>query len=290
MWTRPKRVVLKIRISRFFRRMYRKIKCKIAGVDDVNQYDDIFGDAPVTEVCPNRGKKIKSTLVVAVSSLAIGVSQAATVSTKHGVPMSRNSILVFGVTVMAASSYVWFNYMNAANDGVTEEDIDFMFDLANNTSFGKFEDSKDGMKVFDVLHALTTGNFDEFDSEENELDKEFFIGTEGSDDDDNDDEDNPKSKEDEEDEEVIRENAKLFSAKISFSDDEDDDDEDEIITRTPREETVRTKFGTTPRISKGMGKPAFSKPKKKISLIPSSSIYDDMDDDDKEQPDSWMDF
>lgn len=275
MWTRAKRVVLKIRISRFFRRLYRKIKCKIAGVNEVTQYDNTSGEPQISDLNPVRAKKLKSTFVVAISSLAIGISQASAVSIKHGNPMSRNSIIAFGVSVSAISSYVWFNYMRAASDGVTEEDIDFMFELANNTGFGRLEDTEDGLKAFDILHAVTTGSYSEYDDDDE--DEEFFIESEDADED--------KKDDDLDDEDAIREDAKLFTNKVSFTEEEEDEDEDE-------DPPVRTSFGTVVSTkSKGLGKPAFSKPRnKKTSLIPTSPIYSKDDEDDKETPSDWLDF
>lgn len=154
----PNRTLLKIKISRFFRKCYAKIRSKLSGVSETT---DPFGETITVEVDYDRANKLKSTAVVAVASVAIGINQLMNAANKTGKTVSRKGTLLFGLGTGAVSSYVWYNYMNAAANGVEEEDIMFMFDMVNNTGYGRLDEHEEGLKALDIMHTIITGAYEE---------------------------------------------------------------------------------------------------------------------------------
>lgn len=199
----------------------------------------------------NREKKFKSTIAVAVAGTAIGVSHVAAVSGKYHKNVSGKSTILVGLAVGAVTSAVWYNYIDAAYNGVTEEDISMMFEMANSTGYGNIDDDDDSIKAVDILHTLVTGKVSEsdgtsesmFNYEEDEVDDDV-----GDDSDDN-----------------------VFGKKVSFSSGE--------TTRATT--TASSGFGRT-----GIGKSLGNNRKSYLPDLDRQEVEETKSD----VGDGWMDF
>lgn len=157
----------KVKVSRLVRGTYRNLKKKF-DKGHVNAADDLFGGEdvrPVREV--NREKKFKSTAIVAIAGTAMGVSQVAAISSKYRIKTSPKSTIAIGLLIGVLTSTIWYNYIDAASEDVTDEDIEMMFEMTRNTGFGGMDQDefqKENGKALDILHVMVTGKYEEDDS------------------------------------------------------------------------------------------------------------------------------
>lgn len=196
MLTSPKCTLLKIETSRFIRSTFRGLKSMVCrdktGTPNSLAYGNISSNSGA-----DREKKYKSTLAVAVAGTAIGVSHLAAISGKYRKKISGKSTLCVGLGIGAVTAGVWYNYVDAAYDGVTEDDISMMFEMANSTGYGSLDDEGDSAKAMDILHAIVTGKVED----SKETSESLF-----------------KYEEDEEDEDDDDDDDNVFGKKVSFSD------------------------------------------------------------------------
>lgn len=156
----------KVKVSRLVRGTYRNLKKKF-DKGHVNAADDLFGGEdvrPIREV--DREKKFKSTAIVAIAGTAMGVSQVAAISSKYRIKTSPKSTLTIGLLIGVLVAGVWYNYVDAASEDVTEEDIDMMFEMSRSTGFGGMDQDefqKENGKALDILHVMVTGKYEEDD-------------------------------------------------------------------------------------------------------------------------------
>lgn len=187
--------LLKIKASRAIRGVGRDVKKRL-GRGNAGTPSSLFGGTILPPEKDNREKKYKSTLAVAVAGTAIGVSHIAAVSGKYRSVVSGKSTLCIGVLSGLVTAGVWYNYVDAAYDGITEDDISMMFEMANSTGYGNLDNDDDSAKAVDILHAIVTGKVDEGKGKSESM---FKYEDEDDDDDDDDDDEN------------------VFSKKVSFS-------------------------------------------------------------------------
>ncbi|CAL9959862.1 hypothetical protein VPHD148_0047 [Vibrio phage D148] len=156
----------KVKVSRLVRGTYRDLKKKFSK-NHVNAADDLFGGEdvrPVREV--DREKKMKSTAIVFIAGTAMGVSQVAAISSKYRVKTSPKSTIITGLFIGVLTSTVWYNYIDAASEDVSEEDIEMMFEMSRNTGFGGMDQDefqRENGKALDILHVMVTGKYEEDD-------------------------------------------------------------------------------------------------------------------------------
>ena len=156
MLTRQSRTLRKIQASRCIRSAYKNVKKKFSK-GNAGTPSSLIGETILPTVRGNREKKYKSTLAVAVASVAIGVSHVAAVSGKYSIKVSGRNTLCIGLAVGAITSAIWYKYIDAAYDGVTEDDISMMFEMANSTGYGSLDDDDESAKAVDILHTIVTG-------------------------------------------------------------------------------------------------------------------------------------
>ena len=165
MLSKQSKVLLKIKASRTARGVSSKVKNKLNKSNEGTP-DSIFGETILPASKPNKELKYKSTLAVLVAGTAMGVSHVAVVSGKYNRVISGKGTLGIGLAVGVITAGVWYKYVDAAYDGVTEEDISMMFEMANSTGFGSIdEDDTDSAKAIDLLHAMVTGKTGDTDKE-----------------------------------------------------------------------------------------------------------------------------
>lgn len=156
----------KVKVSRLVRGAYRDLKKKF-DKGHVNAADDLFGGEDVRPVREtDREKKFKSTSIVAIAGTAMGVSQVAAISSKYRIKTSPKSTIAIGLLIGVLTSAVWYNYIDAASEDVTEEDIEMMFEMSRNTGFGGMnqdEFQKENGKALDILHVMVTGKYEDDD-------------------------------------------------------------------------------------------------------------------------------
>ena len=183
MLSKQSKVLLKIKASRTARSTVQNVKKKFNKSNEGSP-DSMFGETILPSSKPDREHKYKSTLAVLVAGTAMGVSHVAAISSKYGRVMTGKGTLGMGLAVGAATAGVWYNWVDAAYDGVSEEDISMMFEMANSTGFGSVdEDDSDSAKAIDLLHVLVTGKQEDSGSEKSLFDYE----DDDEDDDDDDD-------------------------------------------------------------------------------------------------------
>lgn len=204
----------KVKVSRFVRGTFRKVKNKFSD-DRAGAASEMFNEEvrPSREV--DREKKTKSTIMVLVAGTAIGISQAATISAKYRIKTSPKATLGMGVVIGVATAGIWYKWMDAAEDDIHEEDIDMVFDMMQHTSTRVFDvdldrgnDKGEYFKHVDILHTIVTGkdNFDEKDDLKVEIPYEEDEDDKG---------DKKKSSENK-----IREEDRVFGKKASFEDED----------------------------------------------------------------------
>jgi len=171
----------KVKASRTVRGAYRNLKKK-ASKGHTNAVDDLFGGEDVEMVREtNREKKFKSTAIVFAAGTAMGISHVAAISSKYDIKVSPKGTMLTGLSIGLSTAGIWYNYIDAAEHDVNEEDIEMMFEMMSSTGFGdldKDEFKKEHGKALDILHVMVTGK------EEVEDDKVVF---EYEDDDEDDD-------------------------------------------------------------------------------------------------------
>ena len=251
MLARQTRTLFKVRASRSVRGALKGIKRKISGSNEGTP-DSIFGEI-ITKDSGNKEHKYKSTLAVAVAGTAMGVSHVAAVSGKYSKKVSGKGTLGVGLAVGAVTAGIWYRYIDAANDGISEDDISMMFEMVNNTGFGSIDDDGDSAKAIDILHTVVTGKVDD-EASSGKSESLFKY----------DDEDDKGDEDDDED-------ANLFTQKASFSD-----------SKSTSAPTVK-KFGSTG-IGKSIGGSTFRK-----SLIPDLDKQD-AEAERAEKGDGWLDL
>lgn len=190
------RALASIKTSRCIRGGFLKAKRKLSRSNE-GTAESVLGNCILPPDKSNREKKYKSTLAVAVAGTAIGVSHVAAVSGKYRKVVSGKSTLGIGIIVGGITSAIWYNYIDAAYDGVSEEDISMMFEMANSTGYGSMDDDNDSAKAVDILHTLVTGKVVDQESTSNSM---FAY-------------------EDDEEDEFTTTSEDVFSQKVSFSDD-----------------------------------------------------------------------
>lgn len=198
MLTSPSRVLLGIKMSRFLRGSLKDIKKKFSKGNEGTP-SSFVGETILPPAKANREKKYKSTLAVAVAGTAMGVSHVAAVSGKYRKTVSGPKTLGIGIGIGVLTAGIWYNYIDAAYDGVTEEDISMMFEMANSTGYGSLDDDGDSAKAVDILHAIVTGKVSEDSKSESLFSYED---------------------EDEDDDESDEEGSSVFGKTVSFSDSE----------------------------------------------------------------------
>lgn len=255
--------MFKIKVSRLVRGTIRKIKRKLNKGNEGTASS--FFDGEIVEPLRenNTEQKLKSSAIVFLAGSAIGVSQVITVCAKQRVKIAPKSILGVGVVSGAVIATVWYNFIDAAAEGVSEEDIALMFELMNNTGFYENPEAMpdDVVKGMDILHTIITGK-------EMDLDRDsgFDIEEEEVDDKDEVDEDDPYNQ-----------------GRVSFSDVSEDDDDDEDEGSPFKSKRSRPTGIST-------GKPLFSprEPRKgKRSFLPEG---EDEEVEVKQTTESWMDL
>lgn len=252
MWNKHSRTLLKIKASRLFRGAVHDVKRKVSK-GNAGTPESLVNGTILPPEKANREKKYKSTLAVAVAGTAIGVSHVAAVSGKYRTSMSGKATLSVGLTVGMLTAGVWYKYIDAAYDGVTEEDISMMFEMANSTGYGSLDDDDDNSKAVDILHTLVTGKVSEGGGKSESM---FKYDDDDEEDDDDDDDDN------------------VFTKKVSFSD-----------PNTKSSTSKKSGFG-----SGGIGK-TLSKGKEfsRKSFLPDLD-REEAEEGPKEVQDGWMDF
>ena len=156
MFNAHSRALFSIKVSRLVRGTYRDAKRKLCK-GNAGTPSSLLGYDILPPEKANREKKYKSTLAVAVAGAAIGVSHIAAVSGKYRKTISGRNTLVIGLATGVITAGVWYNYIDAAYDGVTEDDIGMMFEMANSTGYGSLDDDGDSAKAVDILHTIVTG-------------------------------------------------------------------------------------------------------------------------------------
>lgn len=184
------RQLFKIRVSRFLRGTYRKV-CEKFSPSDAGSPDNIFGE-DIAPPSRNRSEKLKSTAVVFGTATTIIAGQYVSLGAKYSNPLSRKAVAMLSLGGAGVVAIVWYRYIDAAADGITEEDIDLMISMVEDTSFGSaFAKEDDYIKTLDVLHAITTGSYDpEANAKKADERLDKF-----SDDEDEDEDDEPDDKE-----------------------------------------------------------------------------------------------
>lgn len=249
------RTLLGIKVSRFVRGSLRDIKKKFRKGNEGTP-SSVIGETILPPARANREKKYKSTLAVAVAGTAMGVSHVAAVSGKYRKTISGPYTLGVGLGVGALTAGIWYNYIDAAYDGVTEEDISMMFEMANSTGYGSMDDDDDSAKAVDILHTIVTGKVSDVSSKSESM----FKYEEDDDDDDIDVDDN------------------VFGKTVSFS-----DNEKPSFSSTKSSST--SGFG-----SGGIGKSLFKgKETSRKSFLPDLDRQE-AESEKTEVEDGWMDF
>jgi hypothetical protein len=149
-----------IRFRRFLHKTFRDVRgiFTYRGQGTPEDVLDI-SDEPDSNI--DKVKKYKSTAAVAVCGVAIGISHVAALSAKYNRAVSNRNTLIIGVGTGVLISGVWYNYVDASNEGVTEQDLNMMFEMANGTGLGSLTEDSDSAKSLDILHTIVTGNTSE---------------------------------------------------------------------------------------------------------------------------------
>lgn len=254
MFNKHCRTLAKIKASRAIRGGILSVKRKFSK-GNAGTAESLLGDSILPPDKSDREKKYKSTLAVAIAGTAIGVSHVAAVSGKYHKIVSGKSTLCIGLAVGFVTSAIWYKYIDAAYDGVTEEDISMMFEMANSTGYGNIDDDDDSAKAVDILHTLVTGKV----TDRGDNNGSMFKYEEDEDDDDLDKSDNHN----------------VFSQKVSFADTE---------TTSTSISSTRTGFG-----SGGIGKSLSSSVTRK-SFLPDLDRQEAEEETRKDVEAGWMDF
>lgn len=172
-------VLRKIKIRRFFILTARKIRKRIEGYGTI---ESVLTKEQTLDIKVDKTKKYKSTLAVAVCGLAIGVSHMATLSVKYNKNVSRKAMFIVGGVVSVISSYVWYNYVDAANEGISEEDIEMMVEMVNGADMISKNPGHSSFKSMDIIHTIITGkphvdpeDYIEEEPEEEKRDTEYDV-------------------------------------------------------------------------------------------------------------------
>lgn len=154
------RALLKIKISRLRRKSVQWIKDRFNGKKPVKQpmFDDeeIIMEVP-EEDTRDKVKKYKSTALIAVIGLAIGIHHGTTIPSKFGKVWPKRDIMIGAVLCSFAMSYVWYNYVETAYEGVSEDDISMMLDFVSHTNINHIGDKEDTLRTLDIVHHVITG-------------------------------------------------------------------------------------------------------------------------------------
>lgn len=244
--SRAKIEFFKVRVSRAIRGTFKSLKDKFKK-DHVDAVDDLFGDEehrPLREV--DREKKTKSTIVVLVTGIAMGVSHTVALSSKYGIKPTKKTTIITGLLSGAVMAYVWYNHVDAAEDDIHEEDIEMMFEMMSSSGFGdidKEDFERENGKALDILHVIITGR-------EYEEDDSISIDYEEEDDEDRTRDNAFLNKADVREDNRIKDSGSPFgrsksigisrplTSRTSLVPDEDDDEDDEDfgdIRDKPRE-------------------------------------------------------
>lgn len=194
-----KNTLRRIKLSRYVRKSLRNLKGKFSR-DNSGTPSSLIKAPSLVSSSYNRERKYKSTLAIAVAGTAIGVSHVAAVSGKYRKDISGKSTLGIGIVVGVITSGIWYKYVDAAYDGVSEDDISMMFEMANSTGYGSLEDDDDNAKAVDILHSIVTGKTSESSSSSKSMFK--------------------YDDEDDDEETEVDTDSSIFGKKVSFSDGE----------------------------------------------------------------------
>ena len=276
--------LFKVKVSRFVRGTYRKIKDKLQGYDSTAA-QEVFGEdvRPMREI--NREKKFKSTAMIFMAIGAMGVSHVATYSVKYGVKILPKSTLVIGFITGSIGAYIWYNYVDAAYDDVGEEDVEMIFEFVTSCGYGnlnprQFESEHE--KALDIIHTIVTGK-------EQDVETGISIGYEkvssedGSDNDEPVDPNNTFVKKIDFENETYGGNPKTTSASMSVF----ESDPEEGSSKKPK--IIPNPFGNI-----GLDKALDAKPtRSRSSFIPSYDDDDSLDEKNKKSKaaidDDWLD-
>ena len=120
------RVIFRIKLSRMRRKAIKKIRIFLH--IDPKPRVDIMGNELPPIPYPDRTQKFKTTFIVFLAGISIGVVQYSVLIEKICIVASPLHAVAAGLVVAIIMSYIWYNYMECADKEIEDTDVDFVID------------------------------------------------------------------------------------------------------------------------------------------------------------------
>ncbi len=238
-----KRTLFSFQLSRMVRGAGRKVKEMFVKTEPEGS-DPLAKHVVVETETDVRIRKCKSSALVLVATLGMSITQIKITARKQHVVKSPKFTALLASGMSITSAFIWYRYMEAAEDELSPDDVDVMLQMVNTSMFrdlgieeedfdedAPISSSRAGLNLFNMFHGTLKGDDDA-------LGQQGGIWFEKPEDDDDDEE------EDDEDDDVSpfskdntsfsgrSENEKpsqaerRVSRRYSFDDDDEEEDDD----------------------------------------------------------------